>query len=557
MLALVVGGLASCASSETAEPNYSISPGSTSLATGATERFSVTTEEPVTWGIAESTRPEPAGNDPALPLKVSPNGRYLVDQRDRPWRIQADAAWLIPTVATPQQVDQYLSIRHRQGFNSFYLMAIVHPGGYETWAPDAPDSQRGDPPFAVPGDFSTAGESPESARYWESIDAIIEKAAAADMVVMLAYSYLGFGGGDMGWYEEILAQPDRQALHDWGAWLGNRYKDSPNIIWFGLGDFTPPAGSEGSARVNAIAEGIRSTGAPQPFMAEPSPPDSLPSETDFGSIVDMNSFYGYGPDGIGTVYETADRAWRLSPPKPAWMQEGTYENENNWGHFSGEPWDTRRGRFWSVLAGGTAGDGFGSKDVWQWKNIPDSLSSPGAEYSTHAFDLFATLPWWDLQPSGTDPGFAGKDLVVSGRGTWGELDYITSALTAEHDWLLAYVPVTEQGPRTFEVDMSALAGPARARWFDPATGNYLAISDGYDYENSGTRRFTTPGSRDDGTDDWLLVVDSTRVPRCGSITTTGVYTAPASTEAGVTCEVTATLQSEPSVIARATVTIDG
>jgi hypothetical protein len=551
---LALGSLA-CGSSESAEPSYRISPGPTSIAPGATEQFAVTTEDPVTWGISESgPRAGPADDRPVFPLKVSDNGRYLVDQRDRPWRVQADAAWLMSSEASAEEVDTYLATRHDQGFNSFYLSAMVHPDGYRA-APDAPNDARGNPPHATAGDFSTAGASPESEQYWEWIDSIIRKAAELDMVVMLSYTYLGWSGGDMGWYEEVLAQPSIQSLVDWGTWLGNRYKDDANIIWFGLGDFTPPAGSEGSRRVNAIAEGIKAAGATQLFMAESGPPDSLPSETDFGEIVDMNSFYGYGPEGRGTVYETADRAWRTSPLIPAWMEEGTYEYENNWGQFSGDPWDTRRGRLWSVLAGGTAGDGFGSRDVWQWEDFPESLQTPGAEYSTHAFDLFQSMPWWELVPSGDEPGYAGVELITSGQGTWGELDYITAAITEQGDWLLAYVPVTEHGSRTFDVELGALAGPIRARWFDPSTGNYLAISDGYELENTGAGSFTTPGSREDDTDDWLLVLDSTGEARCGSITTSGVYAAPESVPGDVTCQVTATLQSEPSTIARAEVTI--
>jgi hypothetical protein len=91
----------------------------------------------------------------------------------------------------------------------------------------------------------------------------------------------------------------------------------------------------------------------------------------------------------------------------------------------------------------------------------------------------------------------------------------------------------------------------RARWFDPATGNYLAITDGYQYENAGTRDFTTPGNRDDGTDDWLLVLDVSGTSPCGSITAEGTYTAPASVPQSVNCEVTAALESDPSVMARA------
>ena len=207
------------------------------------------------------------------------------------------------------------------------------------------------------------------------------------------------------------------------------------------------------------------------------------------------------------------------------------------------------GALWAVLGGGTAGDGFGSMDVVRWK-VPESLSTPGAEYSSHAFDLSMRCHGGGCgrpAPTRASPASTSSQQVRAHRG---ELDYITSGLTADGEWLLAYVPVTGDGERTFTVDMSALSGPARARWFDPATGNYLAISNGFEYDPSGTRDFTTPGEHDDGTDDWLLVVDSSGQVSCGSITTSGVYTPPDVTPEGITCEVTATLQSDPSQLVR-------
>ena len=200
------------------------------IRTGETRRLSVTDEKPVSWGLMESGRGL-GEEEPAFPLKVSDNGRYLVDQHDSPWRVQADAGWLMSALATPAEVDQYLATRRKQGFNSFYLHIMVHPGGYPT-APNAPNDWRGDPPLATPGDFSTAGATPESRRYWTWIDSIIDKAAAQHMVVMLAYGYLGVGGGDQGWYQDILAQPSRDVLYHWGVWLGNRYKneDEPDLV---------------------------------------------------------------------------------------------------------------------------------------------------------------------------------------------------------------------------------------------------------------------------------------------------------------------------------------
>ena len=549
VLPLVCVMLASCGQSDAHPPSLAIEPEVVVVSGSQTTQFTVQDTTPVVWGL-DDVPANQTDQAAEFPLKVSENGRYLVDQRGQPWRIQADAAWLMSSRATPSEVEQYLDTRKKQGFNSFYLMAMVHPKGYGA-APNAPNNWRGDPPFAVEGDFSTAGATPESERYWQWIDWIVAQAAARNMVVMLSYTYLGWGGGAMGWYEEILNQPSQQSLFDWGTWLGSRYKDDANIIWFGLGDFAPASDSDGAARVVEIAKGIKAAGAPQPFMAEAAPPDSMPVEDlAFGPVLDINSFYGFGPEGLGAVYETADRSWRISPPKPAFMEEGTYEYENNWGHFSAKPWDTRRGRFWSVLGGAVAGDGFGSKDVWQWNDIPKSLDSPGAAYSSAAFALFASLPWWELTPSGTEAGRAGLDLVAEGQDTWGQLGFITSARTMDGNWLLAYAPVMEQGQRSFSIDMAAMRGPTRARWFDPESGNYLAVSDGYEYENSGSRRFTTPGSRSDGTDDWVLVLDGENDPACGSMSPSGVYAPPDTVPRDVVCEVTVAAKDDPSVSSR-------
>jgi len=457
------------------------------------------------------------------------------------------------TNATLGEVRIYLDTRKAQGFNSFYLMAMVHPGGYGA-APNAPNNRAGDPPFATPNVFSTAGGSAGSARYWSWIDSIVDEAAQRSMVVMLAYTYLGYAGGDQGWYATLLAQPSRQACTDWGTWLGNRYKDKPNVIWFALGDFTPPSGSEGEARALAIIDGIKAAGATQPFMAEPSGGDSNPilDAPAFASRLDLNSFYGYGPTGRGDCYLQAERAYQVSPAKPAWVQEGGYEFENNTGGFTGQPYETRRTRLWSVLSGGTSGDGFGTRDVYQWLSLPASLSTPGATFSRHAFNLFASLPWWDLRPSGTGTGFAGRTLVTSGAGTKGGMDYVTSAVTSDGNYLLAYVPTTGgSAARTITVDMAALSRPALASWWDPATGTSTSIGAGF--ANSGTRSFTSPGVNGGGQNDWVLLVDAVGAARCGTISPSGLYSAPPVVPVDVTCHVSAALQSDPAAVARAQV----
>jgi hypothetical protein len=221
-----------------------------------------------------------------------------------------------------------------------------------------------------------------------------------------------------------------------------------------------------------------------------------------------NSFYGYSYSGHGTTYYEADIAYRIASPRPVWPQETTYEGEDNTGGLpSDHIWTTRRTRWWAALAGATAGDGFGSIEVWKWNysTATSWLGTPGALAGQYAFSLLSTLPWWDLQPSGTGTGFAGRTLVTAGAGTWGNEDVVTSALTSDHAVLVAYLPGTNRGTAALSitVDLSALRAPARARWWNPTTGTATLIGT---YGNTGTATFTTPGSNGAG-NDWILVLD--------------------------------------------------
>lgn len=523
---------------------FTISPDPATVRVNSTQQFTVSPSAAVTWTVVQAT----ATAAPRFPLALSANGRYVVDANGRPWRIQADAAWFISALATPAQVDTYLATRKAQGFNAFYLMAMVHPGGYPS-VPNAPNDYAGNAPFT-----GAVWTKPNEA-YWWYIDTIVDKAAAQGMVVMLAFEYLGYRLTNQGWHAEVNARSAADST-TWGAFLGNRYKTRGNIIWFALGDQTPdPAGPEPNVQARhlvAIAA-IKAAGASQLFMAEPKGGNSNPimDAPAFAPVLDLNGFYGYGPNGHGDCYPQADRAYRVTPPKPVWVQEGGYEFENNTGGFTGQSYETRRTRFWSVLAGGTAGDGFGSRDAYQWISFPNGLFTPGATFSQVAFELFASLPWWDLLPSGTGTGFAGRTLVTAGGGTKGGLDWVTSAVTSTGSHLLAYIPTTGgTTARTITVDMTAMKGSAQASWWDPANGARTTIGT---FPNTGSRAFTSPGANAGGQNDWVLLLDAMGVAPCGSISSSGLYTAPPAVPIGATCRVRAGLQSDPTAVAYASV----
>src|SRR5436190_1889600 len=140
--------------------------------------------------------PHPAQTAPTFPLKVSPNGRYLVGQNGVPFRVQSEAAWIMATRGTPSSVDTYLADRKARGFNAFILMNLVHPNGTFQWWTET--NANGDAPFTTPDDFSTPNDA-----YFNFIELIIDKAAAQGFAVEFFYTYVGYAGGDQGWWSVI------------------------------------------------------------------------------------------------------------------------------------------------------------------------------------------------------------------------------------------------------------------------------------------------------------------------------------------------------------------
>jgi hypothetical protein len=69
--------------------------------------------------------------------------------------------------------------------------------------------------------------------------------------------------------------------------------------------------------------------------------------------------------------------------------------------------------------------------------------------------------------------------------------------------VVAYLPDI----RRITVDMTRLAGPVQARWYDPTSGEFTSVGDS-SLPNAGTRHFASPGANDDGDGDWVLVLSA-------------------------------------------------
>ena len=447
------------------------------------------------------------GNAHQFPLRVASGGRFLVDAQGRPFLIKGETAWLALANLTPAEQERYLADRAGKGFNVVEIMLTNH--NYTSPPnPTPPANRAGEQPFLNAGDFSKPNDA-----YFDRAAAFVDRAAADGIAVLIAPNYLGFDGGREGWWKALTDPVNTRAVcAAFGRYLGARFREKRNVLWVAGGDYAPPAGSEGEARHWEILKGIREAGGSQPWTGHWNVDHHGGISTDqplFRDAMTLNGVYEYA-----SPYRFGLRAYDVQPPRPMFLLESTYEHE----HTRGDTQPFRKAWWWTMLSGGT-GVLWSNAFLWlcesargtyriDYGDVDGAVSSWGAELESrgtmemlHLHALFEGLPWHRLVPAGAASGI--RELVVRGRG--GGALHIAAAATPEGDLLVLYVPPAGSGSRSFDVDLSRMAGPARAHWYDPSTGGSIPVPG--IIATAGAFGFETPGTNGSGANDWVLVIE--------------------------------------------------
>ncbi len=443
-------------------------------------------------------QPKPSGTaSPAYPLKVSANGRYLVDQSDKPFLIVGDVPQALVTMVSTADAARYFDDRQSHGFNSMWISALVAGPYY----PDSPLDGRtydGIRPFAsyVSGGTDTAHydlTQPNEA-YFARLDQMVELAASHGMLVFLVPI-------ETGQWVPTLRSNGPAAARAYGQYLGNRYKHFNNIIWLNGNDFNTWKTASDDELLRAVAEGIKAAAPAQMQTVELNvyTSSSLDDPT-WVPIISLNSTYSYSATYIQMLH-----SYNQTPVLPTYLVEAHYDLER-----VGKPQDygtatvLRRQGYWAMLSGGK-GQLYGSAYTWTfasgWKFY---LGTVGVTQLTIWDKFFSSLPWQDLVPD------QDHTVVTAGFGTFGTLqtrvsesDFCTASKTPDGSFVVAYMPTA----RTVTVNMASLKRAARASWFDPSSGLSKTIPGG-PFANKGTQQFTPPGKNQDGDDDWVLLLDA-------------------------------------------------
>jgi uncharacterized protein DUF4038 len=171
-----------------------------------------------------------------------------------------------------------------------------------------------------------------------------------------------------GWMQTLLAN-GASRCNTYGLFLGNRYGNSPNIIWqmgndFGNWSYNP----EADADVMAIADGIHSVDSARPMTIQYTgiPASCSQDDDNWTPRVNINGVYTYYP-----TYAETYVAYNKPTVMPVLFLEENYESENNVGQ-QGTPYVLQLQEYWSLTAGALARHFYGNSWIdsfgWDWLN---------------------------------------------------------------------------------------------------------------------------------------------------------------------------------------------
>ena len=454
-------------------------------------------------------------------LQVSKeNPHYLSFQDGKPFFWLADTGWEMLHRLNRAEIETYLENRRSKGFNVIQTVLIsefIHSDKLTNFYNDSIFiNENPERPAVTPGNNADIAEEYD---YWDHVDFAVKTAESKGI-------YLAFLPG---WGEWVTPRSDKALFntkdqaYNYGWFLGNRYRDSPNVIWILGGDRHPDERPNGLELWRAMAEGIADgTNNIKRMEDKADYSTTLMSFHCFESSskwfhhddwLDFHCWGSYHAEVNNTRSYLATLAdWNLQNPKPTINSEPNYEGHginyaiDDNGIFTST--DVRLAAYWSVFSG-AAGFTYGAQSIWQFTdetrkklssktcmNWMEGMDLPGAFQVGILKRLMESHPMTDLVPD--------QSLIVAGQGDCGS--YSCAIRGKSH--ALVYIPTGNQTT----IKLGIISGSSmKASWFDPRTGQITGIGE---FDNAGTKSFEVPGMskelswlRSGRGCDWVLILE--------------------------------------------------
>ena len=419
-------------------------------------------------------------------LKVSDNQRFLMHENGQPFFWQGETGWLLPERLDRAEAEWSLQRCREAGYNVVQIQVIDAMPAINIY---------GQPSHPLPiaqGDRNPVqskmshGSSPHarSYGYWEHLDYIVDLARQNGIYIGM----VAIWGG--------LVKDGKLSVDEakrYGTFLGNRYKDCPNIIWFMGGDIQGDIKPE---VWNALATSIKAVDKNHLMTYHPRGRYTSAKWWSKAPWIDFHTFQSghrkYGqrmgnadypiPDNTEEDnWMYVDSTWAYKPIKPVLDAEPSYEDipmglhDKNEAHW--KACDVRRYAYWSVFAG-SCGHTYGHNAIMQMlkpgyptsygdagdvKTWYQALNDPGFNQMKYLKQLILTFPYFER--------VADQSIVVENGKQYERL-----AATRGTDYLLVY----NYTSRDMKLDLTKISGTKKNVWWMNAGTGGLRYLGEYD-----------------------------------------------------------------------------
>ena len=430
-------------------------------------------------------------------LKVSDNNLYIVHENGTPFFWMGNTAWLLPERLNREEAEYFLAKDRQAGYNVEQIQVLNAIPTFNVYGQQANDA-----------DFNFAKYTKEGVYgYWDHLDYIVNAAERNGIYIAM----------DCIW-GSMINQMDVKKAAALGKFLGERYKDNPNIIWMIGGDIM---GNKKPEVWDALARAIKKVDKNHIMTFHPRGRTTSAWWYNDREWMDFNMFQSghrrYGQrngDGDYTIKDNTeednwtyvDMSFEKKPLRPVIDGEPSYEDIPQGLHdFSAPRWqdyDVRRYAYWAVFAG-CFGHTYGHNSVMQ-------LIRPGLGAS-----FGAEKPWWDAMK---DPGYnqmkyikwlmlsfpfterVADQSIIAGQN--GER-YDRVIATRGNDYLLVY----NYSGKPMKIDLGKISGAKKnVWWMNPSDGKLTYVGE----FDSKVTEFTYDAAYLRGSDRVLIAVDASK-----------------------------------------------
>ncbi len=370
------------------------------------------------------------------PIQISSDGRYFIDSTHQPFFWLGDTAWPLFSQYPVADAENYLANRAAKGFTVIQgVLAWGNGTGMESPQPDA--NATGHRPW------NDSPASPDPV-YFTQVDHLLDVAERLGLVLAMLPTW--------GFYVMEAKAFTVENARTYGRFLGERYKERPNLVWVSGGDRIP-SGREDIYR--ALAHGLREgDGGNSLITYHPCGWRSSAQYFHREDWLDFNMIETW--TAWPHIYPAVAADTFLSPVKPVVLGEGAYENGPEYPLGPVTPLLCRRQAWWSFMAGGYYT--YGQDRMWRMgEGWTDTFNTPGAEQMGLYRRIASLRPWWQRIP----------DQGLFNTGVSSERTLNAAVRGPDSTWAMLYLA----SQCHVHVNLDKILTPrVQCTWINPASG---------------------------------------------------------------------------------------